>query len=274
MNLSLVKLAVIVGYLAMTLALGLHFRRRSSRSTEDYFVSGEGGLVAGGNVDGGHHVRRRHAAGASPASCTRGIAGNWLWWSFLLSGMMTAFLFARLWHRSGVMTDVEFAELRYAAARPRSSRFPRGLPRPPDERRNPRMGDQGDDQHHQRHPRRHAAAQPGAAASCPAGLPLSPETRAHALAICVLFLVPFTGLYVALGGLWGVLWTDLFQFVLMMGVVIAVAWHAVAAVGGMGPAAGELAAGKRHRHRRGPDGACCPTFPGAWPGTRSGRSPS
>jgi Na+/proline symporter len=54
-----------------------------------------------------------------------------------------------------------------------------------------------------------------------------------ALAICVFFLIPFTGLYVALGGLWGVLWTDLFQFALKMAIVIGVAWYAVAACGGM-----------------------------------------
>src|SRR5262249_32740963 len=54
-----------------------------------------------------------------------------------------------------------------------------------------------------------------------------------ALAICVLFLIPFTGLYVALGGLWGVLCTDLFQFALKMAIVIGVACYAVAAAGGM-----------------------------------------
>src|SRR5947208_9040807 len=43
-----------------------------------------------------------------------GIAGNWLWWSFALSGMMTVFFFARLWRRAGVLTDMEFAELRYS----------------------------------------------------------------------------------------------------------------------------------------------------------------
>ncbi len=47
------------------------------------------------------------------------------------------------------------------------------------------------------------------------------------------FLMPFTGIYVSLGGLWGVLWTDLFQFVLKMAIVIAVAWYGVHAVGGM-----------------------------------------
>ena len=54
-----------------------------------------------------------------------------------------------------------------------------------------------------------------------------------ALAICVFFLIPFTGLYVALGGLWGVLWTDLFQFVLKMSIVIAIGYYAVGACGGM-----------------------------------------
>ena len=58
-------------------------------------------------------------------------------------------------------------------------------------------------------------------------------TDRTALAICVLFLIPFTGIYVALGGLWGVLWTDLFQFALKMTIVIGVAWYAVAATGGM-----------------------------------------
>ena len=43
-----------------------------------------------------------------------GIAGNWLWWSMLPSGMLTVFFFARLWRRAGVMTDVEFVELRYS----------------------------------------------------------------------------------------------------------------------------------------------------------------
>src|SRR3989304_3595632 len=43
-----------------------------------------------------------------------GIAGNWLWWNFAFGGMLTVFFFARLWRRAGVMTDVEFIELRYS----------------------------------------------------------------------------------------------------------------------------------------------------------------
>jgi Na+/proline symporter len=65
---------------------------------------------------------------------------------------------------------------------------------------------------------------------------------AKALAICVFFLMPFTGIYVSLGGLWGVLWTDLFQFVLKMAIVIAVAWYGVHAVGGMPQLLEKLAA--------------------------------
>src|SRR5205807_3567784 len=43
-----------------------------------------------------------------------GIAGNWLWWNLLAGGMLTVFFYARLWRRSGVMTDIEFSEIRYA----------------------------------------------------------------------------------------------------------------------------------------------------------------
>src|SRR5262249_38178732 len=75
-----------------------------------------------------------------------------------------------------------------------------------------------------------------------------------ALAICVLFLIPFTGLYVALGGLWGVLWTDLFQFALKMAFVIGVACYAVAAAAGMNPLLAKL-----REMRAGTPGAGDPT---------------
>jgi Na+/proline symporter len=58
-------------------------------------------------------------------------------------------------------------------------------------------------------------------------------SQGYALGVCVLVLIPFTGFYVALGGLWGVLWTDLFQFVLKMGVVIALAYYALVPLGGV-----------------------------------------
>ena len=43
-----------------------------------------------------------------------GIAGNWIWWSMVFSGMLTVFFYAKLWRRAGVLTDVECAEIRYA----------------------------------------------------------------------------------------------------------------------------------------------------------------
>lgn len=53
-----------------------------------------------------------------------GVAGNWEWWAFLLTGMLTVFFYARLWRRSGVTTDLEFYELRYQG---KSAAFLRGF---------------------------------------------------------------------------------------------------------------------------------------------------
>jgi len=73
--------------------------------------------------------------------------------------------------------------------------------------------------------------------------------------------MPFTGIYVSLGGLWGVLWTDLFQFVLKMAIVIAVAWYGVRAVGGMPQLLARLA---EMRNAAGPGASditrCCRFF--------------
>ncbi len=106
---------MIAGYLLLMLVLGMYFRRRSGQSTEDYFVSGRqvAWWLAGTSM-----VATTFAADTplvvTGLVYTQGIAGNWLWWSFLPSGMMTVFLFARLWRRSGLLTDVQFAEMRYA----------------------------------------------------------------------------------------------------------------------------------------------------------------
>src|SRR3989442_5903670 len=54
----------------------------------------------------------------------KGVANNWLWWSFLLTGMMTVFFYARMWRRSGVLTDLEFYEIRYSG---KAASFVRGF---------------------------------------------------------------------------------------------------------------------------------------------------
>src|SRR5256885_6442348 len=214
MNFTLLDWSAIIAYLLITLGLGLFFRSRSGRSVDDYFVSGR-------NVSwwlAGTSMVATTFAADTPLVVTglvysQGIAGNWLWWCFLPSGMMTVFLFARLWRRSGLLTDVQFAEMRYSG---KPAAFLRGF----------------------------RAVYLGLLMNC---LILGWVTKAmtsivattlgmteaRALAVCVFFLIPFTGLYVALGGLWGVLWTDLFQFVLKMSIVTAVAYFAVSAAGGM-----------------------------------------
>ncbi len=222
MNLSILDWLVIATYLGGVLLLGVWFRRRSSGSTEDYFA---GGRRAAWWLAGTSMVATTFAADTplwvNGTVYTQGVAGNWLWWSFLPSGMMTVFLFARLWRRSGLLTDVEFAEMRYAG---RPAAFLRGF----------------------------RALYLGLLMNC---LILGWVTKAmtsilvvalgvseaQALAICIFFLIPFTGIYVSLGGLWGVLWTDLAQFVLMMVIIVAVAWAAVDAAGGMSTLLARLA---------------------------------
>ena len=222
MHFTLLDWSAVLAYLGITLFLGLYFRNRSGKSVDDYFVSGRNvsWWLAGTSM-----VATTFAADTplvvTGLVYTQGIAGNWLWWAFLLSGMMTVFLFARLWRRSGLLTDVQFAEMRYTG---KPAAFLRGF----------------------------RAVYLGLLMNC---LILGWVTKAmtsivaatlgvsdyRALLICVLFLIPFTGLYVALGGLWGVLWTDLFQFALKMAIVIGVAWYAVAAAGGMHALLGRLA---------------------------------
>jgi Na+/proline symporter len=214
MHLTLIDWTAVAAYLLITLVLGLYFRGRSGKDMSEYFVSGRevSWWLAGTSM-----VATTFAAD-TPLAVTgfvyrNGIAGNWIWWSFLLSGMMTVFLFARLWRRSGLITDVQFAEMRYAG---KPAAFLRGF----------------------------RAIYLGLLMNC---LILGWVTKAMititqqllgvsvsaATIICVLVLIPFTGIYVSLGGLWGVLWTDLFQFVLKMAIVIGVAWYAVQASGGM-----------------------------------------
>jgi Na+/proline symporter len=140
-----------------------------------------------------------------------GVANNWAWWSFLLTGMLTVFFFARLWRRAGIMTDVEFAELRYT-----------GRP----------------------------AAILRAFRALYLGLPINfviigwvNLAMAKILAVtmgwdrltAVLAMLAITGFYSALSGLWGVVVTDFFQFVFAMSGTIALAVFAlrVPAVGGV-----------------------------------------
>jgi Na+/proline symporter len=229
---------VILGYLLINLAIGMYYRRRAGGNTEEFFVSGRdvSWWLAGTSM-----VATTFAADTplfvSGVIATQGIAGNWIWWSSCLSGLLTVFFFARYWRRSEVLTDVELTEIRYGG---RPAAFLRGF----------------------------KAVYLGLFMNClilgwvtnamvsiiavllgpmiPEGkvlqLTLGSQTLFQytlgspnhtALLICIFVLIPFTGIYTSIGGLWGVLVTDLFQFILKMGMVIVLAWEAVVKIGGM-----------------------------------------
>jgi SSS family solute:Na+ symporter len=213
MTLTAVDWIVIAGYFALNLAIGLFYARRARGSTDEFFLSGRDvpWWLAGTSM-----VATTFAAD-TPLVVTGmvaryGIAGNWLWWNMAASGMLTVFVYARLWRRASVMTDVEFAELRYSGP---PAAFLRGF----------------------------RALYLGIPINCiiigwvnlammkilQVTLGLDAQTALWVL----LALLAFTAFYTTLAGLWGVLVTDLVQFVLKMGMVVALAYFAVRAVGGL-----------------------------------------
>src|SRR5438552_17313832 len=115
MNFTLLDWSAIVAYLGITLFLGLYFRSRSGKSVDDYFVSGRNVAwwLAGASMVATTFAADTPLVVTGLVSAHR-VAGNWLWWNMLMSGMLTVFFFARLWRRANVMTDVEFAEIRYS----------------------------------------------------------------------------------------------------------------------------------------------------------------
>src|ERR1700732_2834754 len=214
MRLTVLDWTIVAAYFAFNLAVGLHYKSRASKSTGEFFLSGRNApwWLAGTSM-----VATTFAAD-TPLAVTgmvarNGIAGNWLWWNSVASGMLTVFLYARLWRRSGVMTDIEFSEIRYSG---KPAAFLRGF----------------------------RALYLGIPINCIIlgwvnlamvkilGLVLGVD-KFTALLI-VLGMIGLTSFISTLSGLWGVLVTELFQFVLKMTMVIILAVAAVHAVGGIG----------------------------------------
>ena len=222
MALTAIDWAIVVAYFVLSIGIGLYFTKRGGESLNEYFLSGRQVTwwLAGASM-----VATTFAAD-TPLVVTgfvydHGVAGNWIWWNMLMSGMLTVFFFARLWRRAHVMTDVEFAEIRYSG--------------------------------------RPAAALRGFRAlylAIPINLIiLGWVTKAmikiltislglhnvtllgfnvpgEVIAVAICFTI--TVAYSAGAGMWAVLWTDLVQFVIKMSAVIILAVYAVRAVGGMG----------------------------------------
>jgi len=213
MRLTLADWSIVALYFLFNVAVGLYYKRRAGRDTAEFFLSGR-------NVPwwlAGTSMVATTFAADTPLAVTglvarNGVAGNWLWWNLLASGMLTVFFYARLWRRAGVMTDIEFSEIRYAG---RPAAFLRGF----------------------------RALYLGVLINCIilgwVNLAmvkilqlLFGVGKLEALAM-VLGLIVLTSAISTLSGLWGVLVTDLFQFVIKMGMVIVLAVFAVHAVGGI-----------------------------------------
>src|SRR5688572_9831430 len=210
MRLVTIDWLIIAAYFALSLLIGLYYAGRAGRSTEEYFLSDRSmpWWLAGTSM-----VATTFAAD-TPLAVTEmvarnGVAGNWLWWSLLASGMLTVFFFARLWRRARVMTDVEFVELRYSG---KPAAFLRGF-------------------------RALYLGLPinliimgwvnlGMAKVLSGTLGLA---KWQALALCL----GITFIYSILSGFWGVVVTDAVQFVIAMAGSIALAVFAVRAVGGL-----------------------------------------
>ncbi|TND00857.1 MAG: Na+/proline symporter [Bacteroidetes bacterium] len=105
---------IIAAYMLLSLLIGLYYSKNAGKNTSEFFLGGRNlpWFVAGISM-----VATTFAADTPLAVnelvYQKGIAGNWLWWSFLFGGMLTTFFFARLWRRAEVLTEVELVELRY-----------------------------------------------------------------------------------------------------------------------------------------------------------------
>ncbi|MDE0056393.1 MAG: Na+:solute symporter [Gammaproteobacteria bacterium] len=106
---------IIAAFLIASLAIGFVLRRRAGRDSGSFFLSGRNvpwWLLGISMVATTFSTDTPNLV--TEIVRTRGVAGNWVWWAFLITGMFTCFLYARLWRRSGVFTDLEFYELRYS----------------------------------------------------------------------------------------------------------------------------------------------------------------
>lgn len=211
---------VVAGYLAASLAVGMALARRASGSLEDFFVGGRAlpWWLAGTSMAATTFSIDTPLYVAGVVG-TRGIAGNWEWWSFGVAHVVLLYVFARLWRRAEVVTDNELSELRYGG---RSAAVLRGV-----------------------------KGFLFAGVLGPIALGLSMLAMVKVIdALGVLQTLGFTGaqdrlwavvavsalvlVYAGLSGLWGVVVTDFVQFVLGMLGALLVAWAAVSHVGGLG----------------------------------------
>lgn len=212
MHLTTLDWVIIVVSVAIMFVPAIVLARRAGKNTAEFFVAGRQApwwligisLVATTfSTDTPNLVTNLVRTG--------GIAGNWVWWAFLLTGMATVFFFARLWRRSGVLTDLEFYEQRYSG---KGAAFVRGF----------------------------RAVYLGLFFNC---FVIASVNLAAAKIASILFGIPeletlligasFPVIFASISGLWGVMVTDMLQFCITMTSAFAAAFFAIrsAQVGGL-----------------------------------------
>ena len=194
MTLSSLDWGIIILFFALTLIIGILVSRKAGTSTTEFFLSGR-------NMPWwllGISMVATTFSADTPNLVTdivrkNGVSGNWVWWAFLLTGMLTVFVYAKLWRKSGVVTDLEFYELRYSG---KGAAFLRGF----------------------------RALYLGVffnimimASVCLAAIKIGSVLLGFTAVETLVIASTITVLYSSLGGLKGVVITDFFQFILAMG---------------------------------------------------------
>jgi Na+/proline symporter len=204
MTLSTLDWSIIAGFLVISLLIGVVVSRQSGKSSADFFLSGR-------NMPwwllGVSMVATTFSAD-TPNLVTDlvrkdGVAGNWVWWAFLITGMMTVFIYAKLWRRSGILTDLEFYELRYSG---KEAAFLRGF-------RSLYLGV--------------VFNVLIMATVCLAAIKIGSTLLGISPMQTLLIASVITVAYSAIGGLRGIILTDFFQFIIAM---IGTIWAAVVIV--------------------------------------------
>ncbi len=204
MHLQLLDWIIIVASLLICFVPALFFGRRAGKNTSEFFASGRSvpWWLAGLSM-----VATTFSSDTPNLVTnivrTNGVAGNWVWWAFVLTGVSTVFFYARLWRRSGVMTDLEFYELRYSG---KAASFVRGF-------RSVYLGFFFNCM---------IMATVNLAACKIAGILFGFERWQTLLLVGVLNVV-----FATYSGLWGVLVIDMIQFFIKMTAVIAAAYFAL-----------------------------------------------
>jgi len=115
MLLESIDWTIIISFFAISLIIGLLVAKKAGSSSSEFFLSGRNmpwWLLGFSMVATTFSTDTPNLV--TDFVRTDGVAGNWQWWAFLLTGMLTVFVYAKLWRRSGVMTDIEFYEIRYS----------------------------------------------------------------------------------------------------------------------------------------------------------------